>query len=77
LTAIRREKPDDYALRFVSIIGLSVPTFWVGTMAIVLPSIWWSWTPPLFYKGLTDDFQANIGMMILPAIILALPVLHI
>ena len=45
-SAIRQDTLADYAGRSVAIIGLSTPNFWLGTMVMVFPAIWWSWAPP-------------------------------
>lgn len=70
ITAIRQDKPEDHLLRGISIGFISVPSFWLGTMIIVLPSVWWHWTPPLIYKDITEDPIANLRMLAIPALIL-------
>jgi peptide/nickel transport system permease protein len=51
---------------------LAIPGFWLGTLVITLPSIWWQWTPPLRYTKLWDDPGRNLGQMIIPSIILGI-----
>ena len=51
---------------------LAIPGFWLGTLAITLPSIWWSWAPPLRYTQFIDDPGKNLSQMLLPAIILGI-----
>ena len=70
-SAVRQDKLDDHVIRIVSITGLSVPSFWIGTMVVVLPAVWWGWTPPLFYKPFSEDPLANLGVLVAPALILA------
>lgn len=69
-SAVRQDKPDDYVMRLLAIAGLSVPSFWIGTMVVVLPAIWWGWVPPLFYKTFAQDPWGNISIMLIPAAIL-------
>lgn len=69
--AVRRGRLDDQLLRITSIIGLSAPTFWIATMVVVLPAMWWGWVPPLFFKRFSDDPLGSIAIMITPALILA------
>lgn len=71
-SAVRQDRPDDYILRLVAIAGISVPSFWIATMAVVLPAIWWRWTPPLFYTPLSQDPLGNIEILLAPAAILAI-----
>ena len=46
-SAIRQDTIGDYAARSVAILFISVPSFWVGIMVVVFPSIWWGWSPPI------------------------------
>jgi len=71
-SAIRQDTIGDYGARTVAILFISLPSFWVATMVIVYPSIWWNWTPPLTYVPLARDPIANVGQFILPAIILGM-----
>ncbi|HTE84738.1 MAG TPA: ABC transporter permease [Dehalococcoidia bacterium] len=70
-SAIRQDAWDDYAARLVSIVGYSTPAFWLGTVVIVFPAIWWGWVPPLFFVHIEDDPIGNLGFMIVPALVLA------
>ena len=44
--AVRRNKPDDYALTSFSFIGYSMPTFWLGLLLIAFFSVFLKWLPP-------------------------------
>ncbi len=72
LAAVRQDKWSDYLARSAAIGALAIPGFWLGTLVITLPSIWWGWTPPLRYTRLLDDPVRNLGHVIIPAIILGL-----
>ena len=69
-SAVRQDTAGDYTSRSFSILMLAVPSFWLGTMAMVLPSIWWGWTPEIRYVPFFSDPIQNLKQMILPAIIL-------
>jgi peptide/nickel transport system permease protein len=69
-SAIRQDTAGDYVTRSFSILMLAVPSFWLGTMAMVLPSIWWGWAPDVSYTPFLEDPVRNLKQMILPAIIL-------
>ena len=45
LSATRQDTLRDYVARSAAMIGLSVPGFWLATLVIVLPAIWWGWRP--------------------------------
>jgi peptide/nickel transport system permease protein len=72
LSAVRQDRPVDYLARSTAIAFLAIPGFWLGTLVVTLPSVWWQWTPPLRYTPLLDDPVRNLGHMILPALILGL-----
>ena len=69
-SAIRQHTLADYAGRAVAIFGLATPNFWLGLMVMIYPAIWWGWTPPLTHVRFTEDPWANLGMLIIPAVIL-------
>jgi peptide/nickel transport system permease protein len=72
ISAIKRDGPADYGLRFITIACLSVPSFWVGTMLIILPARWWGYSPPVGYVDLWKDAGKNLEQLYLPAIALGL-----
>ena len=39
-------------------------------MVMLYPAIWWGWTPPLELVSFTEDPLGNLGMFIIPAVIL-------
>lgn len=71
-SAIRQDTIGDYVGRTIAILGLAVPNFWLGTMVIVFPSIWWGWSPSVLLIKFSEDPLGNIGMFLLPAFILGL-----
>ncbi len=72
ISAVRQDSRTDYLARGVAIGMLAIPGFWLGTLVITLPSIWWQWTPPLRYTKLWEDPGKNLAQMIIPAIILGI-----
>lgn len=71
-SAIRQDSMSDYVGRSIAIAFIAVPGFWLGTMIMVYPSIWWNWTPSIEYVSLFKDPGANIGMFLLPAFIIGM-----
>lgn len=72
ISAIRQDKPLDYIARILSMVGLAIPGFWLATLIIVLPAIWWGKAVPTGYTSFFDDPVANIQKMIAPAVALGL-----
>jgi peptide/nickel transport system permease protein len=69
-SAMRQDTAGDYIGRSFSILMLAVPSFWLGTMVMVFPSIWWGWSPEVKFVRFAQDPLHNLSQMILPALIL-------
>ena len=69
-SAIRQDTVTDYIARSFAILLISVPGFWIGTMVMIYPSIWWNWSPPMEYISFFTNPLGNLGMMIIPSVIL-------
>ena len=69
-SAIRQDTAADYIGRSVAIIGLATPNFWLGIMVMVYPAIWWGWSPPMQLIPFTEDPLGNLGMFLIPSLIL-------
>jgi len=71
-SALRQDTWGDYIGRSFAILCISVPYFWVGTLVIVFPSIWWNYMPPLMLIPFTEDIIGNLRMFIVPALVLGM-----
>ncbi|MCI4431230.1 MAG: ABC transporter permease [Burkholderiales bacterium] len=69
-SAVRQDTGGDYAARSFSILLLAVPSFWLGTMVVVFPSIWWGWSPPIEYEAFAESPLTNLKQMLLPGAVL-------
>ena len=69
-SAIRQDTAADYLARSVAIIGLATPNFWLGIMVMIYPAIWWGWAPPMEVVPFTEDPLGNLGVFIIPSVIL-------
>jgi peptide/nickel transport system permease protein len=70
-SAVKQDQAADVILRFVTIGWLSLPQFWVGTMLIVFPAIWWGYATPVPYVQFWDDPLRNLEQVYLPVIALS------
>ena len=68
-SAIRQDTAADYLGRSVAIIGLATPNFWLGIMVMIYPAIWWGWAPPLELVSFTEDPLGNLGVFLIPSLI--------
>ena len=71
-SAVRQNRADDYSIRFVTILFLAIPNFWLATLVVVIPLVLWGYAPPLPYQQLWEDPGKNLIQMIVPAVVAAL-----
>jgi len=69
-SAIRQDTATDYVGRTAAVIGLAAPNFWLAIMVTLYPAIWWGWSPSVEYIRLVEDPLRNLGMFLIPAVIL-------
>jgi len=63
----------DGTMQTLTLLGLSLPAFWVGAMFILLFSVHLRWFPVLTFPALLDAPLANLRGFFLPALTLAVP----
>ncbi len=73
-SAMRQDSAGDYIFRSIAILLISLPSFWVGIMVVVFPSIWWNWSPPIINIPFWEDPWGNLKMYLLPAVILGMAI---
>ncbi len=66
LSAVYRGSIIDQTARGVSVLALSVPNFWLGTLILLLPAIMWGYGPPAIYQLPWENLSHNLRQ-ILPA----------
>ncbi len=75
LSARARGSRGDYFVRVSSIIGLTLPSFWVGVLFIYFFSLYLPGWPAIGYVPIGQDIWGNLLRMILPVIAVALPMI--
>ena len=70
LAAVRRRSPIDYFAGSVGLLGLSIPTFWLGLVMILVFAIGLDVLPASGFVPFFEDPIENLRRMILPAIVL-------
>jgi len=70
LSAVRPDGALDFFARSAAILGLSVPGFVQAIVVILLPAIWWGWTPRMGFTELAEGPATYLLQFVLPAIIL-------
>ena len=69
VSAARQDTVSDYVGRVLAILALSVPYFGLAVLVVVLPSIYFRWTPVWTYVPLSADPLANLKIMLVPALV--------
>jgi len=71
-SALRQDTWGDYIARSFAILCIAIPGFWLGTMVIVFPSLWWGYMPPITLIPFFEDPIGNLEMFIIPAVVLGM-----
>jgi peptide/nickel transport system permease protein len=69
VSAARQDTASDYVGRIFAILALSVPYFGLAVLVVVLPSIYFKWTPVWTYVPFTVDPLENLKIVIVPALV--------
>ena len=69
VSAVRQDSASDYVGRMLAILALSVPYFGLAVLVVVLPSIYFKWTPVWTYVAFTVDPLENLKIMLVPALV--------
>ncbi|HVH76321.1 MAG TPA: ABC transporter permease [Stellaceae bacterium] len=70
LSAVKRNTAWDWLANAVGLFGLSIPTFWLGIVLILVVSVWLGWLPPSGYVSPTQDLWRSLATTIMPAFVL-------
>jgi peptide/nickel transport system permease protein len=72
VSALRQDSWVDYLSRSFAILCIAVPSFWLGSMVIIFPALWWGYMPPIMFVPLAEDIGENLRMLIVPSIVLGM-----
>ena len=65
IAAVRKDTPIDHAATTLALLGISMPTFWLGPLLAIVFSIWLGWLP---VSG-----RGSLANLVLPAVTLGAP----
>jgi peptide/nickel transport system permease protein len=74
LSAKARGSWGDLFVRVGSIIGLTLPSFWVGVLLIYAFSLYLPAWPSIGYVSFAEDPMTNLAGLLLPSVAVSLPV---
>jgi len=72
IAAVRQDGVLDFFARSAAILGLSIPGFVKAILVILLPAIWWGWTPLARFVEFAKDPVSYLLQFVLPAVILGI-----
>jgi peptide/nickel transport system permease protein len=65
ISAVKRNTVTDYILRVLSLSGLSLPSFWLGLLVLMLFVKLFGWIP--IYNKAPDTIWKELGLLAIPA----------
>jgi peptide/nickel transport system permease protein len=71
ISAVRQDRLWDYVGRVIAIAGLSLPSFWVALLIILMLLIWFKWLPPLEYVPFWAEPWQSLKQVVFPAFAVA------
>jgi peptide/nickel transport system permease protein len=74
LSAMRPNTPIDWIARIVSVLWLSIPSFYLAILLITFGLLWFNWTPPQFgtgYVPFKNDPWINLQQFFFPSLVLS------
>jgi peptide/nickel transport system permease protein len=74
LAAVRRNSVVDVAATLVAISGVSLPSFWLAILLILVFSVTLGWLPPLGWVSPGRDLGAWVRSLVLPAVTLGVAI---
>jgi peptide/nickel transport system permease protein len=69
VSAARQDTASDYLGRVFAILALSVPYFGLAVLVVVLPSIYFKWTPVWTWVPFSTDPLENLKIVSVPALV--------
>lgn len=67
--AARQDSISDYVLRTIAVVLMSIPTFWVASLVLIYPAVWFGYAPPSTYVAFFKNPAQNMAMFLIPAIV--------
>jgi peptide/nickel transport system permease protein len=70
VAATRRNSGVDLASTGLALVGISLPSFFLGILLILVFALWLRWVPPSGYTPFLQDPLQNVKQMFMPALAL-------
>ena len=67
IAAVKRRTAVDYAATATSLVGVSVPEFWLAILCVLFFALYLGWLPASEYRSPFDHFGLSLTHLVLPA----------
>lgn len=74
-TAYARNSFWERLIRFITIAGITTPSFWLGTLFIYFAFLWWPNWSTIGFAPVQEGLGKHLSRMVLPTVALALPMI--
>jgi peptide/nickel transport system permease protein len=72
LAAVHQNSGKDYLFMLGSILGVSIPGFWLGLLALLIFSVRFGWFPSTGFVPIWEEPWAGLRYLVLPSVTLGL-----
>lgn len=72
LAAWKQNRPADLAVVAFATLMLSIPSFWLGLILLLVFGVWLRWLPVVGFVSFSEDARAALGYVVLPIATLVL-----
>jgi peptide/nickel transport system permease protein len=76
-SAVKRNTVGDVFARLLGLVGLSLPSFWIAVLLLLVSAAYFRWLPALIYVNPLVNPVENLKQMLMPASALALPLMAV
>ena len=73
VSAVRRDSMLDYGFNLAAFLGISMPSFWIGIVLIIVFAVNLRWFPSIGYRPLSAGLDQWLRYLILPGLAVGLP----
>lgn len=73
ISAVKKDSPLDYGFNFAAFLGISMPSFWIGIVLIIVFAVNLRWFPAIGYRPMSAGLDQWLRYLILPGLAVGLP----
>jgi len=74
IAAVRKGTAVEMGANMAALSGMSIPSFWLGIILILVVSVHWHLLPASGYVPLSEDFWLSLKTLLMPAFVLSLAI---